>query len=56
MVVIVGQALIHLRALQVGEAAADLIHAGAVDDQTDDVVDANPGAFHSKTTRIQPRS
>jgi len=42
MVLVVGQALVHLRTLQVGEAAADLIHVGAVHDQADHVVNANP--------------
>ena len=39
----------HLRTLQVGEAAADLIHAGAVDDQADDWC-----AYRSPYCRPQP--
>jgi hypothetical protein len=31
MILVVRQALVHLRALQVGEASTDLIHGGAVD-------------------------
>jgi len=48
MILVVRQAFVHLRALQVGKAAADLIHAGAVDDEADDIVNANPGAFHAR--------
>lgn len=55
MVLVVGQALVHVRTLQVREAAADLIHAGAVDDQADDVVDADPGAFDARVPASDAR-
>ena len=48
MILVVRQAFVHMRALQVGEAAADLIHGGAIDDEADDIVNANPGAFHAR--------
>ena len=54
-VLVAGQALVHVRALQVGEAAADLIHASAVDDQPDDVVDANPSAFDARVPAAEVR-
>ena len=48
MILVVRQALVHVRALQVGEAAAVLIHAGAVDNQADDIVNANPSALYAR--------
>jgi hypothetical protein len=48
MVLVVSQALEHLPALQVGEAAADLINRGSVDDEADHIVNTNPGALHAR--------
>ena len=42
MILVVRQAFVHVRAFQIGEAAADLIHRGAVDDEADHIVNTNP--------------
>ena len=55
MILVVRQALVHLRALQIGEAAADLIHTATVDDEADDIVNANPGAFHARVPAADVR-
>src|SRR6185436_868176 len=48
MVLVVREALVYLRTLQVRKTSTDFVHAGAVDDQADDIVNANPGAFHTR--------
>jgi len=45
IVLVVGQTLIDLRALEVWKAANDVVNSATVDDQADDIVDADARAL-----------
>ena len=53
MVFVVRQALVHVGALQVGKTAADVIHAGAIHDETHDVVYADARSLNARVPPAQ---
>jgi hypothetical protein len=53
MIFIIGQTFVNLSPGQIRKAPHNVIDAGTVDDQTDDVVHPNPSVLHN---RIAPRT
>jgi hypothetical protein len=54
MIFIVRKTLINLRALEVGEAANNIVDGAAVDEKAHDIVYADPSAFHNRVTPSHP--
>ena len=55
MILVVREAFVYVRALQIVEATADLIYGGAIHDEADDIVNANPGAFDARVPAADVR-
>ncbi len=50
MVLIVGHAFVNLRLSQFGKATNHIIHAGPVDDETDDIMHTNSSSFDDRAS------